>query len=120
MTRDFAAVAQRLTADAKAGSPLLRVTDPAIKAALGASANAIIRWIVSGKRGVFLDGVQAGGRSWSTTTAAASRFLASLSERRMGQQKPLPAILPDRPLAPGAKLGDAIRAMRLNEPPRAA
>lgn len=108
--RDWKAVAERLTADTVADSPMLRVSDPAVKRALGVDAVTVVRWIVSGKRGVYLDGVQAGGRSWSTTLAAAARFLEQLTART-SRPSPLPEVLPMRS-GSLSRPGDAIRALR--------
>jgi hypothetical protein len=45
------------------------------------SANALVAWIVKGKRGIFLDGVRAAGKTWWTSAEALARFLAALSEQ---------------------------------------
>ena len=45
------------------------------------SASTLIRWIVSGKEGVYLDGVRLAGETWYSSSEALVRFTAALSER---------------------------------------
>lgn len=39
----------------------------------------LIRWIMQGKRGVFLDGMRGPGKSWLTSKPAVARFMAALA-----------------------------------------
>jgi hypothetical protein len=43
------------------------------------SANAVVGWILRGKKGVFLDGYRGAGKAWWTSAAAIRRFYAALS-----------------------------------------
>ena len=45
-----------------------------------ASLHAMLRWVMSGKRGVCLESVRLGGR-WKTSAAAMARFIAGTSQR---------------------------------------
>jgi hypothetical protein len=50
-----------------------------------ASASSLVRWIVHGKRGVFLDGARITGKTWWTSKAALARFWAGLAAREAGR-----------------------------------
>lgn len=112
MNRDWKACAERMAADAAAGSPLLRSTDPKLRAVLGVDASTVVRWIVAGKRGVFLDGTRSGGRGWHTTTAACARFLEQLTAAT-SRPSILPMVRRERESGSVSRLGDGIRAMRM-------
>jgi hypothetical protein len=45
--------------------------------------SSIYRWIMHGKNGVRLDGVQASGSGWFTSREALARFWAGVSEKRL-------------------------------------
>lgn len=46
-----------------------------------ASACTLVRWIVRGKRGVYLDGARLAGKTWWTSAGALERFWAALAAR---------------------------------------
>lgn len=48
------------------------------------STQCLVRWIVHGRHGIYLDGVKTGA-AWSTTKAAILRFLAACSEQEEPQ-----------------------------------
>jgi hypothetical protein len=85
--RDWLACAERLHRDAAEGSPLVPASR--LKALAGVrDASAVTRWILRGKRGVYLDGVRSAGKGWLTTAAALARFQAALSAREAGAAPP--------------------------------
>jgi hypothetical protein len=45
--------------------------------------SSIYRWIMHGKHGIRLDGIQASGSGWFTSREALARFWASVSEKRL-------------------------------------
>lgn len=50
------------------------------------SPGTVVRWIIYGKRGVFLDGMRESGKAWFTSREALARFWAALS--RVGTGAP--------------------------------
>jgi ribosomal protein L10 len=50
-----------------------------------ASAAALLRWILHGKRGVRLEGTLMNGKTWWTSEKALSRFFAALTAKALGQ-----------------------------------
>lgn len=89
MERDWTAIAERLQADASGIVPVSKAARlvPTDRGRRGyCSANALVSWIVRGKRGVFLDGLKGPGKSWWTSKEAIARFLAALSAKATGQQ----------------------------------
>lgn len=85
--RDWLACAERLTRDAAEGSPLVPVSR--LRPAAGAGPTALCRWILRGKRGVYLDGVRGPGKSWCSTALAVARFFAQLSAVEAGRSPPV-------------------------------
>lgn len=67
------------------------------------SANALVGWILRGKKGVFLDGYRGAGKTWWTSAKAIQRFLAGLSraesDRSARARKPALASTIDSPAA---------------------
>lgn len=85
--RDFEASAKRL-----AREDLLPVAHAARLIPTGtdrghASASALVRWIIAGKGGVYLDGVRL-GRGWLTSREALMRFAAGVSARLLEREAP--------------------------------
>jgi hypothetical protein len=82
-SRDFEAIAQRL-----AEEDLLTVAQAArhVPRLRGkrTSPSTLIRWIIHGKRGVYLDGVRLSGKTWWTSAAAVARFTAALTRASVG------------------------------------
>lgn len=97
--RNWSLIADRLARDGE----LISVAEAAklIPAHRGkcshASPTALQRWIVSGKNGVYLDGVKA-GRGWITTQAALLRFLVACSEDAESRLPATPVTLSSREL----------------------
>jgi hypothetical protein len=83
-SRDFEAIAQRLS-----GEELLTVAQAArfVPRLRGrrTSPSTLIRWIIHGKRGVYLDGIQMTGKTWWTSAAAIARFTAALTRASIGR-----------------------------------
>lgn len=82
-SRDFDAIAQRL-----AGEDLLTVAQaarhvPRLRGQRTAPST-LIRWIIHGKRGVYLDGIRLSGKTWWTSAAAVARFTAALTRASVG------------------------------------
>jgi hypothetical protein len=79
---DFAASAERL-----ANEQLYNLSEIAkfIPRSRGKKVHtsSIYRWIIHGKNGVRLDGVQASGSGWFTSKEALTRFWAAVSARRL-------------------------------------
>ena len=57
------------------------------------STQCLVRWIVHGRHGIYLDGVKTGA-AWSTTRQAVIRFLAQCSEQ--AEPEPMPDTLAQR------------------------
>src|SRR4051812_12272111 len=85
MKRDWQRIAERITAE---GPLAVSAAAKLVKAERGqrghCSASSLVRWIVAGKQGVFLDGVRMAGETWFTSKAALVRFSAQLSEVSAG------------------------------------
>lgn len=78
------------------------------------SPGTVTRWIVHGKRGVFLDGMREAGKAWFTSREALARFWAALSRAGgSGRDVVRPAEaarLQDQ--RDDAELAEALRAVR--------
>lgn len=88
--RDWTAIAERLQADASGIVPVSKAARfvPTDRGRRGyCSANALVSWILRGKRGVFLDGLKGPGKSWWTSREAIARFLVELSARAAGKYR---------------------------------
>lgn len=97
MERDWKGIAERLLAEEP--MPVTRAAKlvPCNHGRRGyCSANALVGWILRGKRGVFLDGYRGPGKTWWTSAAAIQRFLAELSraesDRSASARKPTPGV----------------------------
>lgn len=85
--RDWDAVAERVHGEKM--MPVSRAAKlvPTNRGRRGhASAEALVRWIINGKSGIYLDGVRCNGKTWWTSAEAIRRFMADLS--RAGTGKP--------------------------------
>jgi len=80
--RDWSAVVARLDKEAKIKLAEAAKLVPCDRGRRGyASIALLVKWIVKGKRGAFLDGVRCGpGTTWFTSREAIRRFFAVLSE----------------------------------------
>jgi hypothetical protein len=78
--RDWEAIAIRIRAE---GPIPVSQAAKSVKAERGrrghVSASTLVRWILNGKEGVFLDGIRLSGETWYTSEAALARFAAALS-----------------------------------------
>lgn len=83
MLQRFAESAERLAKDREIEGELLTPTKAAnfIPKIRGrkVSASTIIRWIINGKRGVYLDATRGAGSGWFTSLAAIRRFQSELA-----------------------------------------
>jgi len=82
-SRNFEAIAQRLSRE-----ELLTVAQaarfvPRLRGQRTAPST-LIRWIIHGKRGVYLDGIRLSGKTWWTSAAAVARFTAALTRVSIG------------------------------------
>src|SRR5262249_16805072 len=82
MPRDWKAIADRIMSE---GAIPVSKAAKLIVAEKGRihpypSSSTLVRWIVRGKRGCFLDGCQLSGETWFTSKQALVRFAAGLSE----------------------------------------
>lgn len=86
-SRDWSAVATRL-----ASEQLLSLTEAAATlphvAGRKVSASTLWRWVLHGKRGVYLDAVRGHGRGWWTSREALIRFRVELSSLVDAEAKP--------------------------------
>lgn len=84
-SRDWAAIAARL-----AGEPPLSLTQAAAMlprvAGRKVSASTLWRWVMHGKRGVYLDAIRGHGNGWWTSSAALERFRVALSALADGER----------------------------------
>lgn len=80
-TRDWNAIVARLQADGE----LIPISEaarlcPANQSRRGyCSVNALLNWILKGKRGIFLDALRVSGKTWWTSREALGRFWATVS-----------------------------------------
>jgi hypothetical protein len=70
----------------------------------------VVRWILKGKGGVFLDGYRGPGKSWWTSKAAVARFFAGLSSGTASKRSTLPPPEPAGDLADRQKRAAAAAA----------
>lgn len=84
MERDWSADAERLRRDVENGDELVPV-GRLRRYAGGAGPSALVRWIVTGKRGVTLDGTRGPGKTWLSTRSAVVRFSATLAAIQAGR-----------------------------------
>lgn len=108
--RDWTKIAARIQAEG--ALPVSRAAK-LVKTARGrrghVAEGTLIRWIIHGKSGVFLDGMLLAGETWYTSAKALERFAAQLSERVVGEVERVRKLMP---------MSDEERAMR-NEIARA-
>jgi hypothetical protein len=87
--RDWPAIAARIQAE---GPIPISEAAREVRAERGrrghVAAFTLLRWIVYGKRGVFLDGIQLSGETWYTSRPALLRFAAELSAKAVGDDSP--------------------------------
>jgi hypothetical protein len=101
--RDWAAIAERLMdeglislSEAAKKLPPARRRNGGVRHCSGA---ALVRWILDGKRGVYLEACRGIGKGWWTSRPAVRRFVAALSRRAasahstMHQLVPRPAVV---------------------------
>lgn len=78
--RDWGLIAERLLAEDPIPVTKAAKLAPCANSRRGyCSANALVGWILRGKKGVFLDGYRGAGKAWWTSAAALRRFFAELS-----------------------------------------
>lgn len=82
MHRDWPAIAERILTEnpIPVTQAAKLVPSPVASRHRHVSANALVGWILRGKRGVLLDGYRGPGKTWWTSAAAIRRFLAELSK----------------------------------------
>jgi hypothetical protein len=85
--RDWNAIAQRLAGEERLTVAQAAKLVPSNASRRGyCSANALVKWIIVGKYGVYLDAVRAAGKTWWTSREALSRFMAAVSEAATAKQ----------------------------------
>lgn len=110
MHRDWPAITERILTEnpIPVTQAAKLVPSPVASRHKHVSANALVGWILRGKRGVLLDGYRGPGKTWWTSAAAIRRFLAELSKvesdrsaraRRDGGVGSVPASAIDNPAA---------------------
>lgn len=82
MHRDWPAITERILTEnpIPVTQAAKLVPSPVASRHKHVSANALVGWILRGKRGVLLDGYRGPGKTWWTSAAAIRRFLAELSK----------------------------------------
>jgi hypothetical protein len=76
---ELRAAAARVRAENPASIGKLCTKVPADTESGHASPSSLARWIVKGKRGVFLDGARITGKTWWSSEAALERFFTDLA-----------------------------------------
>ncbi|VTT96517.1 unnamed protein product [Gemmataceae bacterium] len=85
-TSEWEAAAARVIADGPVQLSRLARRVPADRRGKAghASVGALVRWIVFGRKGVYLDGARLAGKGWSSSEAALARFSAALTAVEAG------------------------------------
>lgn len=83
---ELEAAAARVIADGPVQLSKLARKVPADRAGKAghASIAALVRWIVFGRKGVYLDGARLTGKGWCSSEAALARFSAALTMAEVG------------------------------------
>jgi hypothetical protein len=96
--RDWPAIAGRLLNEGLISlSEAAKLLPPARRRNGGVrhcSAAALMRWILGGKRGVYLEGCRGTGKTWWTSRPAVIRFLAALSGREVAAHEATDKLVP--------------------------
>jgi hypothetical protein len=91
--RDWQAIAERIQSE---GPLPVSKAAKLVRAERGrrghCSSQTLLRWILSGKQGVFLDAYRMAGETWYTSEAALTRFAAQLSALEFGKRQAESAI----------------------------
>lgn len=89
MKRNWSTITERVRSETVLSAAKAAKLIPSDRSRRGhVSIDAIVKWILNGKRGVFLDGFKAGGKAWFTSKEAIDRFIAALSEVEAGRAAP--------------------------------
>jgi hypothetical protein len=105
MERDWVAIAGRVMGETQlslaAASRLLLATR-----GTRVATSTLRRWVLAGKRGVFLDAYCGPGKSWTTSREALARFLGAVSAGRSCRPEVVPATVLAR------RAAEAMRELR--------